>query len=124
MQEGVSIVILIVYYIHFLSMPADPPQRGVPRHTGQPVDVPPTRHILQEFIYICVSITIATIATQKYLTGSARKMGSKLQFPHFWIFKIAINCNKIAIHVWKIATKLQFLFDVKFNFLKITIVQF
>ena len=34
------------------------------------------------------------------------------------------NCNKIAIHVWKIATKLQFLSDVKFNFLKITIVQF
>ena len=51
-------------------------------------------------------------------------MGSKLQFPHFWIFKIAINCNKIAIHVWTIATKLQFLFDVKFNFLKFYSVQF
>ena len=47
-----------------------------------------------------------------------------MQLSIFQIFKIAINCNKIAIHVWKIATKLQFLSDVKFNFLKITIVQF
>ena len=47
-----------------------------------------------------------------------------MQLSIFGILKIAINCNKIAIHVWKIATKLQFLSDVKFNFLKITIVQF
>ena len=41
----------------------------------------------------------------------------------FSIFGIAINCNKIAILRGKIATKLQFLIDVKFNILKITLVQ-
>ena len=50
-------------------------------------------------------------------------MGSNTDFPTFSILGIAINCNKIAIHIPKIATKLQFLQEVKFDFLKITTVQ-
>jgi len=50
-------------------------------------------------------------------------MGSKTDMRGFSIFGIAINCNKIAILRGKIATKLQFLQEVKFDFLKITTVQ-
>ena len=73
-------------------MPEQGPKIRGYRHTGQPVDVPPTRHILQEFIYICVSITDCNNCNTKILNRKCKENGVKIAISPFSDFQ---NCNKL-----------------------------
>ena len=78
-----------MYYIKVLQFRGN---RGYLGHTDVPVAVPPTRHILQEFIYICVIITNCNYCNTKILNRKCKENGVKIAISPFSDFQ---NCNKL-----------------------------